>query len=240
MSRPIVDEPGEVALRVRSLSRGFAGVAAVQDLGFEVRRGEIFGLVGPDGAGKTSTLRMLAGVMRADAGSIELDGIDVLADPEAAKLHLSYMPQRFGLYEDLSVGENIVFYAELFGVPRSRREARAGELLAAAGLAGFERRLAGTLSGGMKQKLGLVCALIHEPRVLLLDEPTTGVDPVSRRDFWEILYRLRDDGSPSSWPPPTWTKPSAAPGWLCCMPGACACAIPREVSSRPCPARCSA
>ncbi|MBU6439377.1 MAG: ABC transporter ATP-binding protein [Betaproteobacteria bacterium] len=184
----------ELALRVRGLRRGFGGLAAVQDLEFDVARGEIFGLVGPDGAGKTSTLRMLAGVMRADAGSIELDGIDVRADPEAAKLHLSYMPQRFGLYEDLSVLENIAFYAALFGLSRSRRDARAGELLAAAGLAGFERRLAGTLSGGMKQKLGLVCALIHEPRVLLLDEPTTGVDPVSRRDFWEILYRLRDGG----------------------------------------------
>jgi len=184
----------EFAVQVRALSKSFGPLHAVRGVEFSVEPGEIFGLVGPDGAGKTTTMRMLAGVMRPDAGAITVDGIDVTADPEAAKLRLSYMPQRFGLYDDLSIAENIFFYAELFGVPRKQRIARSQELMRAAGLTGFERRLAGQLSGGMKQKLGLICALIHTPRVLLLDEPTTGVDPVSRRDFWAILYNLRESG----------------------------------------------
>ena len=183
-----------VMVRVRKLQRSFGEVRAVQDVSFEVASGEIFGLVGPDGAGKPTTMRMLAGVLRPDMGELEVDGVDVRADAEGAKLRLSYMPQRFGLYEDLTVAENIRFHAELFGVPRRLRLQRAGELLQAAGLRGFESRLAGRLSGGMKQKLGLICALMHTPRVLLLDEPTTGVDPVSRRDFWAILYRLRETG----------------------------------------------
>ena len=133
---------------------------------------------------------MLAGVLAPDSGSITLEGIDVVADPERARPWLSYMPQRFGLYEDLTVDENIFFYATLFGVTRAARRERGQELLEAAGMLPFRRRLAGKLSGGMKQKLGLVCALIHTPKVLLLDEPTTGVDPVSRRDFWGILVRV--------------------------------------------------
>jgi ABC-2 type transport system ATP-binding protein len=137
---------------------------------------------------------MLAGVLAADSGSAMVAGCDVVRDPEGAKLLLSYMSQRFGLYEDLTVDENIRFYADLFGVPRKRRVQRSQELLAAAGLSEFRSRLAGNLSGGMKQKLGLVCALIHTPKVLLLDEPTNGVDPVSRRDFWRILYSLLAEG----------------------------------------------
>jgi drug efflux transport system ATP-binding protein len=185
----------EVAVLARGLVRRFGPVAAVEGVDFAVRRGEIFGLVGPDGAGKTTIMRMLAGVLPPDAGEIRLAGIDVVADPEAARQRVSYMPQRFGLYDDLTVSENIFFYATLFGVSGKRRRERTPELLEAAGLAPFRRRLAGQLSGGMKQKLGLVCALIHTPEVLLLDEPTTGVDPVSRRDFWEILYRLREEGA---------------------------------------------
>jgi len=182
------------AVQVHALTKSFGAVHAVRSVEFSVAKGEIFGLVGPDGAGKTTTMRMLAGVLHPDAGELRVDGVDVVQDPEAAKLRLSYMPQRFGLYEDLSISENIYFYAELFGIPRKQRLQRSKELLDAAGLSGFERRLAGQLSGGMKQKLGLVCALIHTPRVLLLDEPTTGVDPVSRRDFWAILYNLRESG----------------------------------------------
>lgn len=184
----------EIAVSAQGLIRHFGPVAAVQGVSFSVARGEIFGLVGPDGAGKTTIMRMLAGVLRPVAGSISIAGVDVVADPERAKARLSYMPQRFGLYEDMTVAENIYFYAELFAVPRVERRTRSEELLAAAGLGSFQRRLAGQLSGGMKQKLGLVCALIHTPQVLLLDEPTTGVDPVSRRDFWAILYDLRERG----------------------------------------------
>ena len=181
-------------ISVSGLTKGFAGVLAVDHLTFDITAGEIFGLVGPDGAGKTTTLRMLAGVLPPDEGSATVAGFDVVHDPEGVKNHISYMPQRFGLYEDLTVDENIRFYADLFGVRRTAREQNAVRLLAAAGMSEFRRRLAGKLSGGMKQKLGLVCALIHTPRVILLDEPTTGVDPVSRRDFWAILYSLAREG----------------------------------------------
>jgi len=182
------------AIIVSSLSKQFGEVRAVDGLSFEVYAGEIFGLVGPDGAGKTTTLRMLSGVMGTDSGSVTIAGCDVVRDPEGAKSLLSYMSQRFGLYEDLTVDENIRFYADLFGVRRKQRIKRSQELLTAAGLGDFRSRLAVNLSGGMKQKLGLVCALIHTPKVILLDEPTNGVDPVSRRDFWRILYSLVAEG----------------------------------------------
>jgi len=182
------------AIIVSGLGKRFGDVQAVDQLSFDVQPGEIFGLFGPDGAGKTTTMRMLAGVLTPDSGSATVAGHDVRLDPEGAKRDLSYMPQRFGLYEDLTVDENIRFYADLFGISRKEREERSAELLAAAGFAEFRRRLAGNLSGGMKQKLGLVCALIHTPRVILLDEPTNGVDPVSRRDFWRILYSLVAQG----------------------------------------------
>jgi ABC-2 type transport system ATP-binding protein len=182
------------AILAEGLTKSFPGVRAVDALSFDVRGGEIFGLVGPDGAGKTTTLRMLAGIMPMDAGKAIVAGFDVARDPEGAKHGLSYMPQRFGLYEDLTVDENIRFYADLFGVERAERDARSMQLLQAAGMSEFRRRLAGKLSGGMKQKLGLVCALIHRPKAILLDEPTTGVDPVSRRDFWRILYELASEG----------------------------------------------
>lgn len=182
------------AIIVSLLTKRFGEVRAVDGLSFEVYAGEIFGLVGPDGAGKTTALRMLAGVLSVDSGSAQVAGFDVVRDPEGAKFHLSYMSQRFGLYEDLTVNENLRFYADLFGVARKQRERRSQELLAAAGLSDFTSRLAGNLSGGMKQKLGLVCALIHTPKVILLDEPTNGVDPVSRRDFWRILYSLLAEG----------------------------------------------
>ncbi len=182
------------AIVVSGLGKRFGELRAVDELTLEVHPGEIFGLVGPDGSGKTTTMRMLAGVLCPDSGSASVAGYDVGRDPEGAKHHLSYMSQRFGLYEDLTVDENIRFYADLFGVSRRRRDRDAAELLAAAGLGDFRSRLAGNLSGGMKQKLGLVCALIHTPQVLLLDEPTNGVDPVSRRDFWRILYERLSAG----------------------------------------------
>ena len=188
--------PASATLEVRGLARSFGKLGgpderlAVAGLDFEVRPGELFGLVGPDGAGKTTTLRMLAGVLRPSAGDAIIDGISVVDDPEAVKPRLAYMSQRFGLYSDLTVDENLEFYADLFGVPRAERAARRERLFAFSNLAPFRDRLAGALSGGMKQKLGLSCALIHEPRVLLLDEPTFGVDPVSRRDLWRIVHEM--------------------------------------------------
>lgn len=187
-------DPVQPAIVARGLTKAFPGVQAVSNLSFAVHPGEIFGLVGPDGAGKTTTMRMLAGILPPDGGAATVAGCDVVRDPERAKLALSYMPQRFGLYEDLTVNENIRFYADLFGVRKAEREFRSAQLLSAAGMSEFQARLAAKLSGGMKQKLGLVCALIHWPRVILLDEPTTGVDPVSRRDFWRILYELIAEG----------------------------------------------
>ena len=182
------------AIEVRGVSKRFASHMAVKHLDLSIAPNEIFGLVGPDGAGKTTTMRMLAGVMRPDEGAIVIDGVDVVRNPDLAKAHFSYMPQRFGLYEDLTVDENIRFYADIFCVPATLRETRAARLLAASDMTRFRGRLAGQLSGGMKQKLGLTCALIHTPKIVLLDEPTTGVDPVSRRDFWRILYDLREEG----------------------------------------------
>jgi ABC-2 type transport system ATP-binding protein len=179
---------------VQDLAKRFAGGFGIDGMSFECARGEIFGFVGPDGAGKTTIMRLLGGVMTPDGGSIRIDGVDVIADPETAKRRISYMPQRFGLYEDLTVDENIEFFAELFEVDRKRRDERAERLLTASGMTPFRKRRAGRLSGGMKQKLGLTCSLIHTPGVLLLDEPTAGVDPVSRRDFWRILYGLREEG----------------------------------------------
>ncbi len=187
-------DTAQPAIVAEGLTKSFPGVRAVDNLSFDVRAREIFGLVGPDGAGKTTTLRMLAGIMSPDSGRAIVGGSDVVRNPESAKHSLSYMPQRFGLYEDLTVNENIRFYADLFGVRRAERDTRSAQLLQAAGMSEFRTRMAGKLSGGMKQKLGLVCALIHRPTVILLDEPTTGVDPVSRRDFWRILYELIAEG----------------------------------------------
>jgi ABC-2 type transport system ATP-binding protein len=179
-----------IAVRVENLVKRFATVRALDAISFSVNRGEIFGLVGPDGAGKTTTLRILAGLLKPDEGVALVAGHDLVSDGDALRHDISYMPQRFGLYEELSVDENIHFHADLFGISRRMRDEHATRLLEACGMSEFRRRLAGRLSGGMKQKLSLVCALIHEPKVLLLDEPTSGVDPVSRREFWMMLYDL--------------------------------------------------
>jgi ABC-2 type transport system ATP-binding protein len=177
-------------IRTEKLTRHFGEVAAVEDLNFSVAEGEIFGLVGPDGAGKTTTMRLLAAILAPTSGEAWVDGLHVVRDAEPIKDRIGYMSQRFGLYADLTVMENIDFYADLYGVPRQGRQERVDRLLAFSNLTPFKRRRAGNLSGGMKQKLGLACALVHTPRVLFLDEPTNGVDPVSRRDFWRILYQL--------------------------------------------------
>lgn len=182
------------AIEVQKLTRRFGPSLAVDGLSFRVDGGELFGLVGPDGAGKTTTLRMLAGVLRPSAGDARVDGVSVVADPERVKRAIAYMPQRFGLYADLTVAENLDFFADLFEVASADRPARLERLYAFSNLAPFKNRLAGKLSGGMKQKLGLSCALIHEPRILLLDEPTFGVDPVSRRDLWLIVHEMVGKG----------------------------------------------
>lgn len=178
------------AIRAESLTKSFDGLAAVDGLTLTIGGGEIFGLVGPDGAGKTTTMRLLTSIMEPTSGEAWVDGHHTMREAEAIKEKIGYMSQRFGLYPDLTVMENIHFYADIYGVPRGGRKEKIERLLAFSQLIPFKRRLAGNLSGGMKQKLGLACALIHAPRVLFLDEPTNGVDPVSRRDFWRILYQL--------------------------------------------------
>jgi len=182
------------AIRVEGLGRSFGSLVALEALSLTVTTGEIFGLVGPDGAGKTTTMRLLTGILAPTAGDAWVDGLHILREADALKDHIGYMPQRFGLYPDLTVMENVDFYADLYGVPRKGREVQVDRLLSFSNLTPFKRRRAGNLSGGMKQKLGLACALIHTPRVLFLDEPTNGVDPVSRRDFWRILYQLQQEG----------------------------------------------
>ncbi len=178
------------AIDIRGLARRFGPVTAVSGLTLDIPTGELFGLVGPDGAGKTTTLRMLAGILAPSEGDALVAGCSIRREPERLKPRIAYMSQRFGLYGDLTVLENLDFYADLFEVPRAERAARVGRLLEFSGLAPFGGRLADKLSGGMKQKLGLACALIHQPAIVLLDEPTNGVDPVSRRDFWRILYDM--------------------------------------------------
>jgi len=180
----------DAAVRVEGLTRRFGTLTAVDGIRFAVEPGELFGLVGPDGAGKTTTLRMLAGVLPPSGGDARIEGISVVGDPEGVKHDTAYMSQRFGLYTDLTVLENLTFYADLYQVPAVERAARLKRLFHFSNLEPFQHRLAGKLSGGMKQKLGLSCALIHQPSVLLLDEPTFGVDPISRRDLWLIIHEM--------------------------------------------------
>jgi len=180
------------AVQNRGLSCRFGDVVAVDDVDLEVNPHEVLGVVGPDAAGKSTLMRMAVGVLAPSAGSVHVAGLDVHLQRARARGRLGYMSQAFSLYRDLTVGENIWFFATLRGVSRSDRIARSQRLLAATGLAEFTGRHAGKLSGGMKQKLGLICTLVHEPDVLFLDEPTNGVDPVSRREFWDILADLRE------------------------------------------------
>ena len=181
-------------IRTSDLTRRFGELTAVDRLNLEVPRGEIFGLVGPDGAGKTTTLRLLCGLLDPSEGQVWVAGYNVARELTAVKDSIGYMAQRSGLYVDLSVEENMLFYADLFGISDAERAELMPRLLHMTRMEPFRKRPAGKLSGGMKQKLALMCALLHHPRILFLDEPTNGVDPVSRRDFWAILYQLVKDG----------------------------------------------
>ena len=181
-------------IQIRGLTKRFGELTAVDGLTLEIERGEIFGLVGPDGAGKTTTLRMLCGLIEPTGGSAQVAGHDAARESQAVKDQIGYMAQRFGLYVDLTVEENMLFYADLFDITGADRDALMTQLLRMTRMDPFRARRAGRLSGGMKQKLALMCTLLHRPQILFLDEPTNGVDPVSRRDFWAILYQLLQDG----------------------------------------------
>ena len=182
----------DLAINIEDLHKNFGNVKAVQGIVYTIRKGELFGLVGPDGAGKTTTIRMLCGLVKPDSGSATLLDMDIVKDKNKIKDHIGYLSQRFSLYGDLTVDENIEFFAEIHNVKDF--ENRRNELLEFTRLTPFRTRLADNLSGGMKQKLALACSLIHKPQILFLDEPTTGVDPVSRRDFWKILSNLLKEG----------------------------------------------
>lgn len=190
-----MDNNNELIIKTENLTKRFGHVVAVNGLQLKIKKGEIFGLVGPDGAGKTTTLRMLVAIMDPTSGNATIAGFDLRKQPEQIKEHIGYMAQQFALYGDLTVRENINFFADVFGVRGKVRQERIKRLLDFARLTEFTDRRAGQLSGGMKKKLGLACALIHAPDILYLDEPTTGVDPVSRREFWDILAGLHVDNT---------------------------------------------
>ncbi len=182
--------PEDFAIDVSGLAKSFGAIEAVQGIDLQVPRGGIFGLIGPDGAGKTTAIRMLVGIMTPTSGGGKVLGYDLVRQPEQIKQDIGYMSQRFSLYTDLTVAENLDYFSEIYSIPRSERKAREDRMMEFSRLGPFRDRLAGNLSGGMKQKLALACTLMHQPSLLFLDEPTTGVDPVSRRDFWKILYQL--------------------------------------------------
>ena len=181
-------------IEVQHVSREFGSLTAVFDVTFEIKAGNICGLVGSDGAGKTTLLRMIATMIRPTGGSILVDGLDVVAQRSGVKQVLGYMPQRFGLYQDLTVGENFDFFMDIYGIAGAERTRRRDTYLGFSNLLPFLDRKAGDLSGGMKQKLGLACVLVHQPKLLILDEPTNGVDPLSRREFWDILAEMKRNG----------------------------------------------
>jgi len=187
-----VSEPVVLA---EHLERRFGDLVAVRDVSLRVEKGEVFGVLGPNGAGKSTTIRMLCGLLDPSGGKATVVGYDVAREPEKVKQNIGYMTQRFSLYEDLSVIENLDFYAAIYGVPRKQRRRRLDEVIATTGLEDRRKQLAGTLSGGWKQRLALACSTIHEPPLLFLDEPTAGVDPVSRRAFWERIHAIASEGT---------------------------------------------
>jgi ABC-2 type transport system ATP-binding protein len=185
----------DAAIEISEVTRRFGSTIAVDRVSLTVARGEIFALVGPDGAGKTTLMRLICGALAIDGGALRVDGVDVARETGRVQAAIGYMPQRFSLYPDLSVMENLRFYGDIFGVSSAEFAERAAHLLDEFALAPFAARLADELSGGMKQKLALACTLVHRPATILLDEPTAGVDPLSRREFWRILYRINRAGT---------------------------------------------
>jgi ABC-2 type transport system ATP-binding protein len=183
------------AIEVRQLTRRFGAFVAVDDLSFDVRQGEIFGFLGSNGAGKSTTIRMLCGLLRPSSGSARVGGVDVGSNPEGVKQRIGYMSQRFSLYEKLTVDQNIAFFGGIYGLDRERLAARRASVLDMAGLRGREATLTGALSGGWRQRLGLGCAILHQPPIVFLDEPTGGVDPLSRRKFWRLIDELARNGT---------------------------------------------
>lgn len=181
-------------IETEELRKAFGDVAAVDGISLRIPAGSIYGILGPNGAGKSTTIRMLCGLLTPSSGKARVDGLDVYTQSEQIKQRLGYMSQSFSLYDDLTVLENLRFYATIYGVRGEEREERIRQLIAMAGITGRERQLAGTLSGGWKQRLALGCALIHKPQLLVLDEPTAGVDPVARRVFWELIFKLAAQG----------------------------------------------
>jgi ABC-2 type transport system ATP-binding protein len=186
---------GDVAVRTTDLRKVFGTLVAVDSLDLDIHRGEVFGLLGPNGSGKTTTIRMLCGLLEPTAGQATVAGIDVARDPEGVRRRIGYMSQRYGLYDDLTITENIRFYASMYGLRGSKRAARVNDLLDELGLRPRKDQMAGTLSGGWKQRLALACATAHRPDMLFLDEPTAGVDPASRRLFWDWIYGLAQSGT---------------------------------------------
>jgi len=181
-------------IKVENVAKRFGDITAVEHLSLDVDRGALFGLVGSDGAGKSTLLRMIATMIPPTSGRILVNGLDAVSDKGAVKDLIGYMPQRFGLYQDLTVAENLAFFMDIFGIRGAEREKRRERYLGFSNLLPFLDRLAGNLSGGMKQKLGLACVLVHQPSLLILDEPTNGVDPVSRQEFWELLLEMKREG----------------------------------------------
>ena len=185
-SRPMVE--------VKNVTMHFDNVEAIKDISLNIASGDVLGLVGSDGAGKSTLLRLIATMIKPVQGEIYINGLNVVSEKQKIKNIIGYMPQRFGLYQDLTVEENMQFFMDIFDVPRKERKTRRDKYLGFSNLLPFTDRLAGNLSGGMKQKLGLACVLVHEPQLLILDEPTNGVDPVSRHEFWEILDNMQKEG----------------------------------------------
>lgn len=184
----------EKSVQATQLTRKFGDFIAVDQISFDIPKGEIFGLLGPNGAGKTTTIRMLCGILAPSSGAASVLGFDLSKQAEEVKQRIGYMSQKFSLYNDLSVSENLNFYANLYGIPREKVKPRIAELIEIAGLQGHEKQLTGNLSGAWRQRLALACAIVHEPPMIFLDEPTAGVDPVSRREFWEMIYTMAGRG----------------------------------------------